>query len=81
MSFYCVLKIDHSAVGRGNLETQDSPFWFKTKTEATAFGLVMFEPPRSVESWKVEESKDKPNYRYKNGKLVHLFTLTPNRNE
>jgi hypothetical protein len=70
MSYRCIITLKPDARLKGQPAEQASPLRFATAEEAQAFGRVMFEPPESVESWKVEQVEQPANYSYKNGKLA-----------
>ncbi len=72
MSWRYVLTINRMVLMKEQPAQQVSPLRFATPDEATDFGQKMFEPPQSVESWDLEETKESPNFSYKNGTLKAL---------
>lgn len=62
MSFVCELVIGAYRPGRVK-----SPLRFVKETQAAEFGRVMFEPPQSVESWKVIPDPESANAVFVDG--------------
>jgi hypothetical protein len=72
MSYRCIITLKPDARRKGQPAQQASPLRFATAEEAAAFGRVMFEPPESVETWKVEEVSEAPNFSFKNKQLCQI---------
>lgn len=72
MSFRCALTIHPAARMKGTPKTQTSPLIFASPMEAEAFAQRVFEPPQSINYWKIESVEQRANYRYTGGKLFKL---------
>ena len=78
MSFRCVIITQYTKEKPGQPIEQVSPLRFATEKEALGFGTLMFELPRTVESWDIEQIEEPANYNYKKGKLIRLLKESKN---
>ena len=72
MSFRCMIITGYTKEKPSQPIKQISPLRFATEKEALGFGRMMFEPPRTVESWDIEQIEEPANYSYKKGKLSKI---------
>jgi hypothetical protein len=72
MSYRCVVTLKPAIRLKGQPVKQVSPLCFATVEEAQNFGQAMFEPPESIDDWKVEQVEQPANFSYNNGKLTYI---------
>jgi hypothetical protein len=70
MSWRCVVTLKPDIRLKGQPGKQVSPLCFATAEEAQKFGQAMFEPPESIDDWKVQQVQAPANFSYENGKLT-----------